>query len=316
MSYYRNNRMPEYAAYGGVPSDEAYGRANGGVPYEEKKKKKRNANGASENRPTLREQLEANWRKIKEREEEERAAEQEEEDEESVAEEEENLAEDEETASDNQRATGADEDFVFGQPSGSSGSDNIDKINDFVKHYTEMHQSTGQQPYGDNHILMDNNRALERFGDNISNIVRKTGIDNIANNLYNFGYDAAERLTNPQSNVQNYDNMSSLGQAQAEAQRLTPVRISDVDKHRYISCVGAYDGPFSVMATAAAGMYKEGKDMYKKWNNIKYGSNMDIINDSIKDLKNDAIGISKGWSAKNIEECEEFLPPYARKNNR
>ena len=147
MSYYRNNHMPEYAAYGGVPSDGAYGRANGGVPFAEAYGKKRNVNGTSENRPTLREQLEANWRKIKEREE-ERSAEQEEEDEESVAEEEESLAEDEETAADNQSATVADEDFVFGQPSGSSSSDNIDKINDFVKHYNEMHQSTSPQLYG------------------------------------------------------------------------------------------------------------------------------------------------------------------------
>ena len=71
MSYFRNNRVPEYAAYGGVLSDEAYGRANGGVPYEEAYGKKRNVNGTSENRPTLREQLEANWQKIKEQEKEE-----------------------------------------------------------------------------------------------------------------------------------------------------------------------------------------------------------------------------------------------------
>jgi len=82
----------------------------------------------------LREQLEANWQKIKEQEEEERAAEQEEEEGD-----EENLVEDEETA--------ADEDFVFGQPSGSSNNDNIDKINDFVKHYNEMHQSISPQLY-------------------------------------------------------------------------------------------------------------------------------------------------------------------------
>ena len=71
MSYYRNNHMPEYAAYGGVLSDEAYGRANGGVPYEEAYGKKKNVNSESENRPTLREQLEANWQKIKEQEKEE-----------------------------------------------------------------------------------------------------------------------------------------------------------------------------------------------------------------------------------------------------
>ena len=65
MSYFRNNRMPEYAAYGGVQSDEAYGRANGGVPYEEAYGKKKDVNNERENRPTLREQLEANWQKIK-----------------------------------------------------------------------------------------------------------------------------------------------------------------------------------------------------------------------------------------------------------
>ncbi len=142
MSYFRNNRVPEYAAYGGVPTDEAYGRANGGVPFAEAYGKKRNVNDENENRPTLREQLEANWQKIKGREEEERAAEQEEEEGD-----EENLAEDEETATDNQTATGADEDFVFGQPSDYSGNDNIDKINDFVKRYDEMHQSISPQLY-------------------------------------------------------------------------------------------------------------------------------------------------------------------------
>ena len=74
MSYYRNNRMPEYAAYGGVPSDEAYGRANGGVSYEEAYGKKKDVNNERENRPTLREQLEANWQKIKKQMEEENAA--------------------------------------------------------------------------------------------------------------------------------------------------------------------------------------------------------------------------------------------------
>ena len=143
MSYYRNNHMPEYAAYGGVLSDEAYGRANGGVPFAEAYGKKRNVNNERENRPTLREQLEANWRKIKEREEEERTAAEVEEDEES-------LAKDKETFSDNQSATVDDEDFVFGQPSSYSSSDNIDKINDFVKHYNEMHQSISPQLYGDN----------------------------------------------------------------------------------------------------------------------------------------------------------------------
>lgn len=155
--------------------------------------------------------------------------------------------------------------------------------------------------------------AFEQFSDNLGNIAKKTGIDKITENLYNLGYDAAERFTYPQSNAQNYENKSSLAQAQAEAQRLTPIKVSDINKHQYVSCVGAFDGPISAGATAAAGLYKEGADLYKKWNNPQYGSNWQILQDSFKDLKNDALGISRGWSANNIDDCNYLLPPNARR---
>lgn len=159
-----------------------------------------------------------------------------------------------------------------------------------------------------------NNKSMfSQFSDNLGNIARKMGIDKLTENIYNLGYDAAERLTYPQSNTQNYENKSSLAQAQAEAQRLAPVRISDVNKHQYVSCIGAFDSPISVGATAAAGLYKEGADLYKKWNNPLYGTNWDIIQDSLKDLGNDAIGIARGWSANNINDCNYLLPAYARK---
>lgn len=155
--------------------------------------------------------------------------------------------------------------------------------------------------------------AFEQFSDNLGNIAKKTGIDKITENLYNLGYDAAERFTYPQSNAQNYENKSSLAQAQAEAQRLTPINVSDINKHQYVSCVGAFDGPISAGATAAAGLYKEGADLYKKWNNPQYGSNWQILQDSFKDLKNDALGISRGWSANNIDDCNYLLPSNARR---
>lgn len=155
--------------------------------------------------------------------------------------------------------------------------------------------------------------VFEQFGDNLGNIARKTGIDKLAENIYKLGYDAAERLTYPQNNAQNYDNKSSLAQAQAEAQRLTPINVSDINKHQYVSCVGAFDGPISVGATAAAGLYKEGADLYKKWNNPQYGSNWQILQDSFKDLKNDALGISRGWSADDINACNYLLPQNVRK---
>ncbi|MBR4106234.1 MAG: hypothetical protein IKK52_02915 [Alphaproteobacteria bacterium] len=161
--------------------------------------------------------------------------------------------------------------------------------------------------------ISNNKDIFSQFSDNLGNIARKTGIDKLTENIYNLGYDAAERLTYPQSNTQNYENKSSLAQAQAEAQRLAPVMISDVNKHQYVSCIGAFDGPISVGATAAAGLYKEGADLYKKWNNPLYGTNWDIIQDSLKDLGNDAIGIARGWSANNINDCNYLLPAYARK---
>lgn len=80
-----------------------------------------------------------------------------------------------------------------------------------------------------------------------------------------------------------------------------------------MSCVGAFDGPISAGATAAAGLYKEGADLYKKWNNPQYGSNRQILQDSVKDLKNDALGISRGWSANDINDCNYLLPSNARR---
>ena len=62
-----------------------------------------------------------------------------------------------------------------------------------------------------------------------------------------------------------------------------------------------------------AGILKEGKDLYKKWNNPRYGTNIEIIQDSLKDLKNNALGIAKGLSSSDINQRSEILPPNARK---
>ena len=104
-----------------------------------------------------------------------------------------------------------------------------------------------------------------------------------------------------------------MAQAQAESQRLTPINVSDVNKHQYVSCIGAFDGHISAGATAAAGIYKEGADLYKKWNNPQYVNNWQILQDSFKDLKNDAIGMSRGWSANDINDCNYLLPPNVRR---
>ena len=158
---------------------------------------------------------------------------------------------------------------------------------------------------------------LKQFGNYFGNAMEKYGIDKMVKSLYNLGYDAGERapdyINDISKNPNEYDNLSSVGKAQAEANRLTPVPISDVNKHRYVSCVGSFDGPFAAAATGFAGIYREGKDLYRKWNNPRYGTNVEIIQDSIKDLKNNALGIAAGLSSSDINQCSHILPQSARK---
>ena len=159
--------------------------------------------------------------------------------------------------------------------------------------------------------------SSQQFANNLKNTIRKYGIDKITTSLYNLGYDGGERaydyINNSSKNLKEYDNLSSVGKAQAEASRLTPVSVSDVNKHQYVSCVGAFDGPLAAALTAAAGLYKEGSDLYRKWNNPRYGTNGEIITDSIKDLKNDFLGIAKGLSSSDINQCSNMLPQKTRK---
>ncbi len=161
------------------------------------------------------------------------------------------------------------------------------------------------------------NNTLNQIGKNLNNILKSKSFGNNANTLYNWSVDGVERLISPQTNKQSYQNLSSLGQAEAEAQRLQPIPISDVNKHQYVSCVGAFDSSLSANATMTAGIWKEIRDLYKKLykerEKYKNYTKSEIIQDSFKDLGNDAIGIAKGLSANNIEECNYILPPQARR---
>ena len=91
---------------------------------------------------------------------------------------------------------------------------------------------------------------LKQFGNNFANVMKKYGIDKIMTNLYNLSYDLAERAFDYKHgnsrNLDEYDNLSSAGKAENEAFRLTPIRISDVNKHRYVSCVGHMTGLFQL----------------------------------------------------------------------
>lgn len=112
----------------------------------------------------------------------------------------------------------------------------------------------------------------------------------------------------------------SVRQAMKAADWLSPVPISDVNKHRYVSCVGSTGGPLATVETLAGGVKKEIEDYNKKINNEdllkQYGGKLGVAKDGVKDLSNDVIGAWKGYWSGNSEECEELLPEQYRKKKR
>ena len=97
---------------------------------------------------------------------------------------------------------------------------------------------------------------------------------------------------------------------------LTPISISDENKHQYVSCVGATGGPLAAIETIVGGVKKEIDDYNKKVNNPRllkqYGGRQGVLDDATKDLKNDFKGFWRGIWSDNPEECEELLPEQYR----
>ena len=104
----------------------------------------------------------------------------------------------------------------------------------------------------------------------------------------------------------------SVKTAMKAADWLSSMPISDVNKHQYVSCVGATGGSLAAVETLAGGIYKEYADYNKKMNDKdllkKYGGKWGVISDGIKDLGNDITGAWKGYWADNPQACEELLP--------
>ena len=80
----------------------------------------------------------------------------------------------------------------------------------------------------------------------------------------------------------------SVYRAIKEKDKVTPMNISDENKHRYISCVGSQGGLGSSIVTLAGGTYKEAKDIYKKLSNPEerknYGGCLSVLKESAKDM--------------------------------
>lgn len=109
----------------------------------------------------------------------------------------------------------------------------------------------------------------------------------------------------------------SVKKAMKAADWISPLNISDVNKHQYVSCVGSTGGPLATAETLAGGVYKEYVDYNKKMNNQdllnQYGGKWGVVGDGLKDLGNDIKGSWKGLWSDDPEECEELLPYQYRK---
>ena len=87
------------------------------------------------------------------------------------------------------------------------------------------------------------------------------------------------------------------------------MKISDENKHQYLSCVGAQGG--DVLPILALGAMKEVRDMNKKLSSEKekqrYGGREGVINDSKKDMINNILGASYGFNNRKRGDCRVLL---------
>ncbi|MBP5398887.1 MAG: hypothetical protein J6Y53_00530 [Alphaproteobacteria bacterium] len=93
----------------------------------------------------------------------------------------------------------------------------------------------------------------------------------------------------------------SVQKALQAKDEVAPLDISDVNKHQYVSCIGATDGLLATAETLAGGLYKEMQDTKDKiadpQKRVAYGGILGVLGDAKKDLKNDFIGATAGYIA-------------------
>lgn len=103
----------------------------------------------------------------------------------------------------------------------------------------------------------------------------------------------------------------SVYRAIKEKDKVTPMKISDENKHQYISCVGSQGGLGSSIVTLVGGTYREAKDIYKKIlkpeERKKYGGSLGVLKDSAKDMKNNFYGAGYGLTYRQNGDCNSLL---------
>lgn len=151
---------------------------------------------------------------------------------------------------------------------------------------------------------------------NYTNALKKMSLDNIFNDAQNVGYDLTTYAFTGTPNKYE-ENKSSIGRALSESERIKNLKISDTNKHRYVSCVGAQDGIASAGTIFVGGLIKEGRDLKNKIinteNNPYYKNKVDVILDSLKDIGNNAIGTISGYMSDDPSFCDYYIKPYTRK---
>lgn len=168
-------------------------------------------------------------------------------------------------------------------------------------------------------LISDTQKTVNSYLDN--NNFNSQLTDNIKNDALNF-YDNITKLYNTYkekglfNTAQEYAE-PSVKNALSEATRLTPIPISDTNKHQYVSCMGSTGGILATTETLLGGIKKEFDDYAKKSKNQvllnQYGGKTGILKDNLKDLYNDFIGSWDGFISGNPEECNKLLPAEYRK---
>lgn len=138
----------------------------------------------------------------------------------------------------------------------------------------------------------EQNRKLLKDEDNLK---RKNLLESTS--AYNFGSYALDR------------GIAAYSIAE-EKNRVAKLKVSDENKHQYISCLAGKEGGIVAAAGLAGGGYKELKDLNYKLNDNEqinaYGGRLGVIKDSGKDMKNNLIGLSYGL-INNNPDCESLL---------
>ena len=156
---------------------------------------------------------------------------------------------------------------------------------------------------------MDEDTQIDEFGVDHSNFSLRDEIE------YNYHRAKEKEMQNNSTINQNNPWYSkTYHKVLLEADKLRKEPVYDKYKHAVVSCTGAQDGLYGSGVTFGMGVFKEDKDIYRKfkwqWNGQQdYGGYPAIYFDSMKDMKANLTGIGVGY-ANPTGDCYEMMKDY------